>query len=65
MACLLLNREIMNLENKLKYILIRLTEIEEAVLKLLSSYVTSSPKNGTKENEQKKEVRMKNSGTNK
>jgi len=55
----------MNVENKLKYILIRLTEIEEAVLKLLSSYVTSSPKTGTKENEQKKEVRMKNIGTNK
>jgi len=48
----------MNLENKLKYILIRLTEIEEAVLKLLSSQVTSSLKTGTKENEQKKEVRM-------
>jgi hypothetical protein len=55
----------MTVENKLKYILIRLTEIEEAVLKLLSSYVSSSPKNGTKKNEQKKEVRMKNSGINK
>lgn len=49
----------MKLENNLKYVLALLTEIEETVLKSLSSQRGSSQKNGPKEINQKKQKEVK------